>query len=78
MGFIRDFRKPNPEKPMTILDSHTKQEPQGLAEIREHEEIVTVQQHVRRRPKRPGEPEVRVRQGSNSQEWQKVKRGEDE
>lgn len=57
-----------------VLDQHTKQAP---VEIRskEHGEIITVQSHVRSRPKKKDEPEVRLRAITDEEkaEWERVK-----
>lgn len=62
----------------TILDKRTKQE-QAPVEVTEHEEIVTVQQHVRSKPKRKDEPEVRIRSLTSEAKdsWGKARRGEE-
>jgi hypothetical protein len=48
-----------PEKTKT-LDKRSPVEPQAV-EVHVHEEVVTVRQHVRSRPLRKDEPDVRVR-----------------
>lgn len=67
------------QEPPKTLDSRTVQEPQEV-ETKAHMEAVTVREHVRSKPKRDGDPEVRVRtMGSEErEEWNRVKRGEDE
>lgn len=60
------------------LDRHSPTEPQE-AQVRLHEEIVTVRQHVRSRPLRKDEPDVRIRAMTpeGKAEWDRAKRGED-
>lgn len=62
--------------PPEILDKNTKQEP-VQPEVRIHEERVTEDSRLRQRKTEPGDPEVRLRI-SNRQQWEKVKRTDDE
>lgn len=60
-----------------VMDSHTPQEPTEI-ETRVHGEVITEANKIRTRVIQPGEPEIRVRQQPTQQEWDRVKRLEDE
>jgi hypothetical protein len=57
-----------------VLDHNTKQKPVEI-QMREHGEVVTVQSHVRAKPRKKDEPEVRLRTMTDEQkrEWEAVK-----
>jgi hypothetical protein len=49
-----------PDKPLTILDNRTRQEP-VQPEIHLHEEVIAQDDKLRREQPQEGEPEVRIR-----------------
>lgn len=67
------------ETPPKTLDSRSPVEP-TVVETRVHMDAVTVREHVRSKPKKKGEPEVRVRTMGKTEreEWNRVKRAEEE
>lgn len=66
-----------PAGPVKKLDSKTKQEETPI-EIRLHEESITDADQIRGRHVEPGAPEIRLRNAPTQQEWDRVKRLEDE
>jgi hypothetical protein len=60
------------------LDRNSPVEPQE-AQVRYHEELVTVRSHLRSRPLRKDEPDVRIRAMTpeGKTEWERAKRGQD-
>lgn len=67
------------ETPPKTLDSRSPVEPTQV-ETTVHMEAVTVREHVRSKPRRKDEPEVRVRTMSKEarENWDKARRAEDD
>lgn len=67
------------ETPPKTLDSRSKATPQEI-EVKTHLETVTVKEHVRSKPQRKDEPEIRVRSmdRDDRKEWERAKRAEDQ
>ena len=67
------------EKPPKTLDSRTPSEPVPV-ETKSHMDAVSVREHVRSRPKRKGEPELRARtyDREKMETWEKTRRAEEE
>lgn len=67
------------ETPPKTLDSRTPQEPTPV-ETKSHMDAVTVREHLRSKPAKRGEPQVRVRtmDKQSREDWNKVRRAEDE
>ena len=70
---------PVTQTPPKTLDSRSKVE-QPPVETTTHGEAVTVRQHVRSKPLRKDEPEVRLRMMTREEreQWQRVRRAEEE
>jgi len=60
-----------------VLDQRTRARPVQI-ETKEHGEIVTVQSHIRSKPGKKSDPDVRLRgmTAEEKEEWRKVKRME--
>jgi len=81
-GEIRDFTKPNSNPP--VEGTQQPQEIQRLSgsqgvargvEVRKHETVTVESDKYRSTVRRPGEPEIRVRDGDPKQ-WEEVKRND--
>jgi len=66
------------ETPPTTLDSRSPVKPQEV-EVKQHLEAVTVREHVRAKPRKKDEPEIRLRSMNQDERraWERAKRAED-
>jgi len=89
-GEVRDFRNPNKVSTTGGVKILTASSPQGVevvneqplrvvvpgeVEVRQHEEIITQDEKLRRAHRKPGDPEVRVRVADH-ESWRKVREDE--
>jgi hypothetical protein len=82
-GRIVDFTKPVPPEdrpdptPEIQRLSSSDGQPQSV-EVIVHENVVVESDKIRSTIRRPGDPEIQVREGVTQAEWEKIKRGDDE
>lgn len=86
-GRIVDFKQPAPKEDVEVRTARPQQQDiqrlstvtgsqQGV-EVVQHENVIVESDKMRSTVRRPGDPEIRVRDGISPDEWEDVKRNDD-